>query len=106
MSDGSSLLEGWKQIAAAAGRSEDAVQRVSKRVFDPLPVWYDAWETPISTAAAVTAWLKRNTLPAHAYHALKEHGLHPSQRGPAGEANGAPATRPVRRRATRAVQNG
>lgn len=67
-------LEGWGQIAKAAERSVDTVQRWSHRKVDPLPVFFVAGK-PTSTRVMVTMWLKRNTLPAMYYRAMLAAGL-------------------------------
>ena len=55
-------LEAWKEIAACAGVSTGHARRLAKREHDPLPVDY-ARTRPISSRAAIDAWLRRQIRP-------------------------------------------
>jgi hypothetical protein len=77
--------------------SEDSVQRASVRAFDPLPIYYDPFGTPTIRRSAAVAWKHRNTLPAHAYHALREAGMLAAQRKEDGSPG--PSARALRSRA-------
>jgi len=52
------LLEGWKAIAEALGRTERSCRRYARRRRDPLPV-YRYLGTVVIHRAALDEWKKR-----------------------------------------------
>lgn len=74
------IYRGWKDICAPLEVSEDAAQGYAARAFDPLPVFYDHGERPCCRADAMRAWVDRQSLFFHSFHALREAGKLPSQR--------------------------
>jgi len=87
------ILREWIDIAAALEVSEDTAQRYAARPFDPLPVYYDHAGRPCLRRDAVAAWIDRQSLFYHSYHALKAIGQLPGQRRARGES---PRKRPPR----------
>lgn len=72
-------LEGWKQIAAALGVSEDTAQRYAMRSYMPLVVFYDHADRAWCPASHVRDFKSQHHLPAWAHHALKSRELLPHQ---------------------------
>ncbi len=66
-------LEGWKAIAEAIGRGEDAASDLAHREFDPLPVYVYLREV-VAWPSAIREWRARQLLPINVMRRMRDIG--------------------------------
>jgi hypothetical protein len=81
MAVGADVIEGMANLAQACNCSEAALRRAMKRRQGRPPIEARKGKSPRARASALRLWLQQHILPAHAFLAMRESGLLPSQRG-------------------------